>query len=96
MNPESNIPVAFSLMGISVVLASSSLLSFIIFFIKKVYYRGDVQLSTMNASLRQSILISLGAVATLSLYSLAIPETRLILMVWAVVGCIEVMMQAIE
>lgn len=96
MNPESSMTLAFSLMGVSVFLASSSLLTFFIFFIKKVYYRGDIQLSTMNASLRQSILISLGGLATLGLYILDIPETRLILMIWATVACLEVMVQAIE
>ncbi|MBP9779943.1 hypothetical protein KBD33_04970, partial [Candidatus Gracilibacteria bacterium] len=60
MNPVSEPIIAFSLMGLGVFLASSSLLAFLIFFTKKIYYRGDVYIRTMNASLRQGMLITIG------------------------------------
>jgi hypothetical protein len=57
--PDETRKIAFYLMGGAVFLASSSLLAPIIFFIKKVYYRGDVSTITMNASIRQAILLTL-------------------------------------
>lgn len=59
MNPENSPRLAFGLMGISSFLLASSLLSFLLFFLKKLYLRGDINISTMHHSLRQSILISL-------------------------------------
>jgi hypothetical protein len=50
----------------------------------------------MNASLRQAILLTIGAILMLALYGLHIYETRLILTIWATLGCLEVMIQAVE
>ncbi|MFZ2255550.1 MAG: hypothetical protein WAW59_03750 [Patescibacteria group bacterium] len=68
----------------------------IIFFIKKIYYRGDVSILTMNASVRQAILLTLGGIAMIILYFFRIFEPRLIAMIWLAIGCLEVMIQAIE
>ena len=96
MNPVAEPLIAFSLMWLGTFLASSSFLAFFIFFSKKIYYRGDVSISTMNASLRQGILITIGGFLTLALRALHIYEPRLILTVWMVISCLEVMIQAIE
>lgn len=96
MDPLNDPSLAFSLMATGVFLASSSFLSMFIFFTKKIYYRGDVNLSTMHASIRQSILLSIGGLLMITLYGLRIYETRLIWTVWLTLGCIEVMIQAIE
>ena len=68
----------------------------VLFFMKKIHYRGEVSLSTMSASIRQSIFIILGLIMTAVLYGLSIAEYRLILMVWAAIACLEIMVQAIE
>ena len=96
MSPEKDIRTAIILMGTSVFLACSSILSMVVFFMKKIYYRGDVSMSTMNASLRQSILITVGAMMMFTLYVLHLFEPRLIMIVWAAMGCLEVMAQAVE
>lgn len=96
LNPEQDPKLAFSLMTIALVLSGSSFLSVFLFFLKKIYYRGDVTLSTMSASIRQSLLIMLGAVMMIILYALHIYESRLIMMVWAAIACLEVMIQAVE
>ena len=96
MSPEKDIRTAMILMGTSVFLACSSILSMVVFFMKKIYYRGDVSMSTMNASLRQSILITVGAMMMFTLYVLHLFEPRLIMIVWAAMGCLEVMAQAVE
>ncbi|MDD2693765.1 MAG: hypothetical protein PHY14_02435 [Candidatus Gracilibacteria bacterium] len=96
MSPEKDIQTALILMSISLLLASSSILSMLIFFVKKIYYRGDVTMSTMNASLRQAILITLGGFMMFTLYVLHLFEPKLIMIVWAAVGCLEVMAQAVE
>jgi hypothetical protein len=80
----------------AVFLSGSSMLSLILFFIKKIYYRGDVNIGTIHASIRQSILISIGCILMLGLHSVHSYEDRLIAMIWLTLGCIEVMAQAIE
>ncbi len=96
MNPVSEPAIAFSLMWLGLFLASSSLLTFVIFFTKKIYYRGDVHIRTMNASLRQAILITIGGMLMLALRAFHIYEPRLIMTVWMVIACLEVMIQSIE
>ncbi len=96
MSPEKNIQTALILMGASVFLTSSSIFSMLIFFMKKIYYRGDVTISTMNASLRQAILITIGGIMVFILYALHIFEPKLVMIVWAAIGCLEVMAQAVE
>ena len=96
LNPELDPTLAFSLMGIAVLLAGSSFLAAFLFFFKKIYYRGDVTLSTMSASIRQGILIMLGVFMMTMLYAFHIFESRLIMMIWAAIACLEVMIQAVE
>ncbi len=96
MSPEKDIHTAIILMGTSIFLACSSILSMIVFFMKKIYYRGDVNMSTMNASLRQAILMTVGGIMMFILYVLHLFEPRLIMIVWAAMGCLEVMAQAVE
>lgn len=74
--------MAFSLMGIAIFLAGSSILAPVIFFMKKVYYRGDVSILTMNASVRQAIFLTLGVLSMIALYFFRIFEPRLIAMIW--------------
>jgi hypothetical protein len=50
----------------------------------------------MNASVRQAILLTLGGIAMVILYFFRIFEPRLIAMIWLAIGCLEVMIQAIE
>jgi hypothetical protein len=96
MDPTTAPMMGFSLMGIGVFLAGSSFLSLTLFFIKKIYYRGDVNHGTIHASIRQSILLSIGGILMIALYGAHIYESRLIATVWLTLGCIEVMAQAIE
>ncbi len=94
--PEDTRKIAFYLMWGAVFLASSSLLAPVIFFIKKIYYRGDVSILTLNASVRQAILLTLGGIAMVIFYFFRILEPRLIATIWLAIGCLEVMIQAVE
>jgi hypothetical protein len=96
LNPELDTKVAFSLMAFALFLAGSSILAMVLFFLKKIYYRGEVTLSTMSASIRQGILIVIGIIMTALLFALRIAENQLIAMVWAAIACFEIMVQAIE
>lgn len=94
--PEDTRNIAFYLMWWAIFLAGSSILAPILFFIKKIYYRWDVSILTMNASVRQSILLTLWFLAMIILYYFRIFEPRLIAMIWLSLWCLEVMIQAIE
>lgn len=96
MDPTTAVMMGFSLMAAGLFLAASSSLSLILFFMKKVYYRGDVSISTIHASIRQAMLLTIGAILMMALYGAHIYEPKLILTVWLTIGCIEVMIQAIE
>jgi hypothetical protein len=86
----------FSLMWVGLFLTASSFLSLALFFIKKIYYRWDVHLSTIHSSIRQAILLSIWWILMIALYGVHIYEPRLIFTVWLTLWCIEVMIQAIE
>lgn len=96
MNPENDLKIAFTLMGSAVFLTGFSFLSFLIFFIKKIYYRGEVTTATMNASLRQASFLTIGGILMVALRSLNIFEPKLALIVWAAIACLEIMIQAVE
>jgi hypothetical protein len=63
---------------------------------KKIYYRGEVTFSTMNASIRQALLLTIGGLMMGLLWALQIYELNLVLMVWAAIGCLEIMIQTLE
>lgn len=70
MNVENNLIVGFTIIGIASFLASSSFLSLLIYFFKKIYSRGEVYISTIHSSVRQGILLSLGYIILIFFYSL--------------------------
>ena len=96
MDPTTAIMMWFSLMWVGLFLTASSFLSLAFFFIKKIYYRWDVHLSTIHSSIRQAILLSIWWILMIALYGVHIYEPRLIFTVWLTLWCIEVMIQAIE
>ncbi len=96
MDPTTAIMMWFSLMWVGLFLTASSFLSLALFFIKKIYYRWDVHLSTIHSSIRQAILLSIWWILMIALYGVHIYEPRLIFTVWLTLWCIEVMIQAIE
>ncbi len=96
MNPANNPELAFLLLFIGFFLFGISLLIPLIFFAKKIYYRGDVNLGTMNASVRQGILFMIGIIAMCALHLYQIHEMHFILAIWATVGCLEVMIQVLD
>ncbi len=53
MNIESNIVVGLTIMSIACFLASSSFLALLIYIFKRLYYRGEVYIHTIHASVRQ-------------------------------------------
>lgn len=55
MDPESNLSVAYSVMWTAAFLTITSILTLIIFFFKKIYYRWQILMTNLNASLRQWI-----------------------------------------
>jgi hypothetical protein len=97
MNPETDLSFSFALMSLAVILAGSSILAFLIFFIKKIYYRGEVYVATMHASVRQATLIMLACIGTLGLYSYyGSLQPKLVLTFCMVMMIIEIMAQSLD
>ncbi|OIP54095.1 hypothetical protein AUK10_01560 [Candidatus Gracilibacteria bacterium CG2_30_37_12] len=96
MNVENNLMVGLTIMGIASFLASSSFLSLLIYFFKKIYYRGEVYISTIHTSLRQGILFSLSSMGIITFYSLGVlnPKTGGLLIVIALL--FELMIQSVS
>lgn len=70
MNPESNMLVGFTIMSIACFLSLSSFLALLIYLFKKLYYRGEVYISTVHSSVRQGVLLTLSIMAMIIFYSL--------------------------
>lgn len=96
MNPIPNPERALILMGIGGFLAFTSLLAPILFFTKKIYYRGDVNLGVMHSSLRQSILIGLLGIFIGAMILYKVTETKVLISAIATILCIEIMFQALD
>ncbi len=58
MDPESNLKVALATMWVAAFLTFSALLTLIIYFFKKIYFRWEIFMTHLNASLRQGIFIT--------------------------------------
>ncbi|MFA6090221.1 MAG: hypothetical protein WC774_00385 [Candidatus Gracilibacteria bacterium] len=96
MNVENNLMVGLTIMGIASFLASSSFLSLVIYFFKKIYFRGEVYISTIHTSLRQGILLSLSSMGIITFYSLGVlnPKTGGLLII---IGLLfELMIQSVS
>ncbi len=58
LDPEKNLTVAYATMGLALGLAVASFMSLLLYFFKRVYYRGIVSSVTLHASVRQGFLIA--------------------------------------
>jgi glucan phosphoethanolaminetransferase (alkaline phosphatase superfamily) len=68
MDVETNPAVGYVTMGLAVFLAAASLLTIFIFAFKKIYYRGEVYIQTVNSSLRQAIFFTLAGIGMVAFY----------------------------
>ena len=72
MDPERNLPVAYATMGVALTLCCTSLLSLVLYFFKRIYYRGMVDASILHTSIRQGLLVTLGLVGVVAFERLGI------------------------
>lgn len=96
MNPIPNPKLSISLLALAIFLSASSFLTPILYFLKKIYYRGDVNIVHINSSLRQSILIVLMILFTSLLHILNIEDNTILITAIISILCIEIMFQAID
>ena len=68
MDVETNPAVGYVTMGLATFLASASILTIFIFAFKKIYYRGEVYIHTVNSSLRQAMFLTLATIGTVVFY----------------------------
>jgi hypothetical protein len=59
LDPERNLPVAYTTMGIALGLGLASLTGLMLYFFKRIYYRGIVSPTILYGSVRQGFLIAL-------------------------------------
>jgi len=59
MDIETNPMVGYITMGLAAFLTSTSILAILVFAFKKIYYRGEVYVHTVNSSLRQAAFLTL-------------------------------------
>ena len=62
MDVERDPPIAYAAMGLAVFLALTTLLTLLIFTVKKIVYRGEVYIHTVHSSLRQGGLLAIGCI----------------------------------
>lgn len=96
MDIERNLPVGYASMGLAVFLAMSSALALIIFFIKRVIERGEVFVHTVNSSLRQGMLLSVGVMSLLVFHKLNILTWQTGLLLTSALLFIEMLSRSIS
>lgn len=89
-DPYTNKFLAFTLIILSYELMFINLLAFIIYFIKKIYYRGISGMYYIYSSLRQAFLISLLPLATVFFIAFSIPVLLPLLLFLALLMFIEI------
>lgn len=73
MDPYQNPLLSSILLGISFIFSITSFLTVILYFIKKIYFRGEVSMYHIFSSLRQAFFINLVVLAYILLEMYAIP-----------------------
>lgn len=96
MNPENNIQVSYITIWVAFFLAVSSFLSLIIYFFKKIYYRWEIYLSTLNSCLRQWIFITWYIIGIIIFNKIWVLNYTTSLLLLVPLMFIEVLFQAIS
>ncbi len=72
MDVERDFMLAFGSMGLAIFLAISSGIGIVLFFFKKIRYRGEVFFSTLVDSVRQGAIFAILCIASVAFYALDI------------------------
>lgn len=96
VDPERNLVVAYATMGIALSLASMSIISMILYFIKRVYYRGIVTVSALHASIRQGCFVTAGLVGLVAFQKLGILNLRTGGLIFFILFLFELMIQSLS
>ncbi len=93
MDPYSNTRIAIITASISFVLSLTSFLTFILYFFKKIYYRGEVFLYHLTSSFRQSFLLSLAFLWVIFFMKLWIISFLSVFLLFLIIIFIELLIQ---
>ncbi|MDD5197928.1 MAG: hypothetical protein PHN60_03655 [Candidatus Gracilibacteria bacterium] len=96
MNLENNMLVGITIMGIACFLAGSSFFTLALYLFKKLYYRGNVYISTIHSSLRQGVLLALGILGLVIFYSLGVLNLKTGGLLFIITVLFEFMIQSIS
>lgn len=96
MDIERNFTVGYSVMGAAVFLALSSFLAMSLYFFKKILYRGDTYLVTLQNSIRQGVIIGIYLMGNIALYAFSILTAQTAFLAFSVTFFTELLFQSME
>ena len=95
LDPERNLAVSYTTMGTALTLAVASISGILIYFFKKVYYRGLISKETLNASVRQGFLFAIGLLGIAIFHKLGILNVKTGGLLLCILFLLELMIQSI-
>lgn len=96
MDPETNLSVAIVTISVASFLTICSIITILIYFIKKIYYRWEMFLSYLNSSLRQWIFLSVWIIWTIVFYSIWVYNIKTIWLLLFTLILVELVFQTIS
>jgi hypothetical protein len=96
LDPYQNIIFALILISITFILSVSSFLTILLFFIKKIHYRGEVELFHIKTSFRQSFFIGLFLIWLIILNYINAPLFILGTLLFLIFALIELFIENLE
>ncbi|MDD2565822.1 MAG: hypothetical protein PHZ26_01755 [Candidatus Gracilibacteria bacterium] len=94
MDPESNLSVAIATITTASFLSLSSLFTLVIYFFKRIYYRGEMFISNLNSSLRQGILLAGYILGVITFYSVGVYNLKTAILLLISLIFIELIFQS--
>ncbi len=95
LDPEKNLLVAYVTMGMAAGLAGASFFSLILYFFKRIYYRGLVNPSVLHASVRQGFLLAAGCIGIIIFNKVGILNLKTGGLLFFILFLFELMMQSL-
>jgi hypothetical protein len=95
LDPEKNLPVAYSTMGLALGLGFASLSGLLLYLFKRIYYRGIVSPAILHGSVRQGFLMAVCAIGLVIFFKLGILSGRTGGLLVFIVFLFELMIQSI-
>ncbi|HRI36200.1 MAG TPA: hypothetical protein PK765_03935 [bacterium] len=96
MDIERDIVLSVGSMGISALLAVMSLVGIVLYFIKRIWYRGEVSFATLMTSVRQGTLLAIFLLAMIAFHRFGIMQVSTVGLLASTLICLELLIGSLD